>query len=87
MTEYPAWSTDTNDIENTNEAQYRENRQGILNAWKADTPVKIPNSRQVLDNIEVYMSDRLNITQSLKHRLGLSKSSLLEAQPVTVAMV
>ena len=23
LTEYPAWSTDTNDIENTNEAQYR----------------------------------------------------------------
>ena len=27
LTEYPVWSTDTNDIENTNEAQYRENRQ------------------------------------------------------------
>ena len=26
LTEYPAWSTDTNDIENTNEVQYRENR-------------------------------------------------------------
>ena len=22
LTEYPAWSTDTNDIENTNQAQY-----------------------------------------------------------------
>ena len=33
LTEYPAWSTDTNDIESTNEAQYRENRQDILNAW------------------------------------------------------
>ena len=32
LTEYPAWSTDTNDIENTNEAKYRENRQDILNA-------------------------------------------------------
>ena len=29
LTEYPAWSTDTNDIENTNEAQYRLNRQDI----------------------------------------------------------
>ena len=26
FTEYPAWSTDTNDIENINQVQYRENR-------------------------------------------------------------
>ena len=26
LTEYPEWSTDINDIENTNEAQYRSNR-------------------------------------------------------------
>ena len=32
LTEYPAWSTGTNDIESTNEVQYRENRQDILNA-------------------------------------------------------
>ena len=30
LTEYPAWSTDTNDIENTNQAQYRSDRQDIL---------------------------------------------------------
>ena len=24
LTKYPSWSTDTNDIENTNEAQHRE---------------------------------------------------------------
>ena len=40
LTKYLAWSTDTNHIENTNEAQYRENRQDILNAWQTDTPVK-----------------------------------------------
>ena len=27
---------DTNDIVNTNKAQYRENRQDILNAWQKD---------------------------------------------------
>ena len=54
LTEYPAWSTDTNDIENTNEAQHRENRQDILNAWQTDTPVKTPDNRQVLDNIDAY---------------------------------
>ena len=48
LTEYPAWSTDTNDIENTNEAQYRLNRQDILNGWQKDTPVKTmpDNARQ-----------------------------------------
>ena len=40
LTEYPAWSTDTNDIESINKAQYRENRQEILNMWQKDTPVK-----------------------------------------------
>ena len=33
LTKYPAWSPDTNDIENTNEVQYRSNRQDILTAW------------------------------------------------------
>ena len=85
LIEYPAWSTDTNDIENTNKAQYRENRQDILNAWQTDTPVKMPDNRQVLDNIEAYTQDRFHITQSLNHRLGLRKSSLPRTQPVTVA--
>ena len=56
MTEYPAWSTDTNDIENINQAQYTENRQDILDEWQKDTPVKTPGNRQVLDNIE-YMHE------------------------------
>ena len=49
LTEYPTWSTDTND-----KAQYRENRQDILNAWQKDTAVKTQENRQVLDNIEAY---------------------------------
>ena len=79
LTEYPAWSTDTNDIENINKAQYRENRQYILNAWQKDTPVKTQDNRKVLDNTEVYMHNWLNITQSLNHRLGLTEISLLGA--------
>ena len=55
LTEYPVWSTDTNDIENTNEAQYRLNRQDILTPWQTDTPVKMPDNRQVLDNLEAYV--------------------------------
>ena len=55
LTEYPAWSTDTNAIENTKEVQYRSNRQDILTAWQKDTPVKTPDNRQVLDNLEAYV--------------------------------
>ena len=55
LTEHPTWSTDTNDIENTNEAQYRSNRQDILTAWQKDTPVKMLDNRQVLDNLEAYV--------------------------------
>ena len=62
MTEYPAWSTDTNDIENTNQAQYRSDRQDILTAWQKDTPVKMPDNRQVLDNLEAYVRDKLSIS-------------------------
>ena len=53
LTEYPAWSTDMNDMENI-KVQYRENRQDILNAWQKDTPIKTQDNRQVLDNIEAY---------------------------------
>ena len=87
MTEYPAWSTDTNDIENTNKAQYRSDRQDILTAWLKDTPVKTPDNRQVSGNLEAYVQDKLNITKSLNDRLGLTESSFLVAQSVTVAMV
>ena len=55
LTEYHAWSTDTNDTENTNQAQYRSDRQDILTAWQKDTPVKTPDNRQVLDNLEAYV--------------------------------
>ena len=55
LTEYPAWSTDTNDIGNTNQAQYRSDRQEILTAWQKDTPIKISDNRQLLDNLEAYV--------------------------------
>ena len=87
LTKYSAWSTDTNGIENTNEAQYRSNRQDTLTAWQKDTPVKMPDNRQVLDNLEAHVQDKLNITKSLNNRLGLTENSLLGAQSVTVVMV
>ena len=87
LTEWTAWSTNTNDIGNTNQVQYRENRQEILNTWEKDTPVKMPDNRQILDNMEAYSRDKQIITQSLNYKLGITESSLLGAQQVTVAMV
>ena len=87
LTEYPAWSNDINDIVNTNEEQYRSDRWDILTAWQNDTPVKMSDNRQVLDNLEAYVRDKFSITKSLSNRLGLTESSLLGAQSVTVAMV
>ena len=58
LTEYPAWSTDTNDIESTNQTQYRSDRQEILTAWQTDTPIKTSDNRQVLDNLEAYVRDK-----------------------------
>ena len=87
LTEYPPWSTDTNDIENSNEAQYRSDRQDILTVWQKDTTVKSPDNRQALDNLEAYVQDKLNTTKSINDRLGLPESSLLGAQSVTVGTV
>ena len=42
---------------------------------------------QVLDNLEAYVRDKLNITKSLNDRLGLTEGSLLGTQSVTVAMM
>ena len=66
LTKYTALSTDTNDIVNINKAQYRENRLDILNTWQKDTPVKTQDNKQVLDNIEAYAQDRLNINTVFK---------------------
>ena len=74
LTKYPAWSTDANDTENTNQAQYRSDRQEILTAWQKDTPTS--DNGQVLDNLEAYVQDKLNITRSLHDRLGLTENSL-----------
>ena len=65
LTEYPAWSSDTNYIQNTNQAQYRSDRQDIQTAWQKDTPVKMPDNRQVSDNLEAYVRDKLSISRSL----------------------
>ena len=87
LTEYPAWSTDANDIENINQDQYKSDRQEILTAWQKDTPIKMPDNRQVLDNLEAYVQDKLSISRSLHDRSGLTENSPQWAQTITVAMV
>ena len=52
LTKYHAWSTDVYDIENTNQAQYKSDKQEILTAWQKDTPIKTSDNRQILDNLE-----------------------------------
>ena len=47
----------------------------------------MPDNRQMLDNLEAYVRDKLSISRSLHHRLGLTENSLLGAQTITVAMV
>ena len=85
LTEYTAWSNDTNNIENTNPDQYRLCRQEILTAWQKDTPIKTPDNRQVLDHLKAYMRDKLSISRSLHDRLDLTENSLPGAQTVPVA--
>ena len=87
LTKYPAWSTDANDNENTNPDQYRSCMQEISTAWQKDTPIKMPDNRQVLDNLEAHVRDKLSITRSLHDRLGLTENSLPGAQTITVATV
>ena len=47
----------------------------------------MPDNRQVLDNLEAYVQDKLNITRSLHDRLDLTENIPLGAQTVTVATV
>ena len=79
--------TDANDIENTNQAKYRSHRQEILTVWQKDTPIKTIDNRQVLDNLEAYVQDKLSISRSLHERLGLTENSLWGAQTITVAVM
>ena len=48
---------------------------------------KIPNNRQMIDKVQTCFTDNECITLSLNTRLGLSESSLLGAQPVSIATV
>ena len=87
MAQYPFWSTNTNDIENTDEACNVENRQVIAQSLQKDTPVKTNDNRFLIDNVDRYTYDRQAISCLLNEKLGLGQLSLPGAQQVTVATV
>ena len=45
------------------------------------------DNRQVLDNLEAYVQDKLSVTRSLHDRLGLTENNFPGAQTITVATV
>ena len=87
MAQYPFWLTNTNDMENIDEACNVENRQVIAQALEKDTPVKTNDNRLLIDNVDRYTHDRQAISYLLDEKLGLGQFSLLGAQQVTVATV
>ena len=45
-------------IENTNQDQYGSDRQDAWHGGQKDTPIKRPDNRQVLGNLEAYVQDK-----------------------------
>ena len=62
---------------------FYEARRHIQSAMKGDTPVKIGQNRQCIDNITDYDRDHNRIFQSVHHRLDLGPKMLLGAQQHT----
>ena len=60
MVQYPFWLTNTNDVENTDEACNVDNRQAI----QKDMPVKTNDNRLLIDNVERYAHDRQTICRA-----------------------
>ena len=62
---------------------YYEARRHIQSAMKGDTPVKIGQNRQCIDNISDYNREHDRILNSVHHRLDLGPHMLPEAQQHT----
>ena len=92
------WSTETNDIDNDFLRDYKnmhksmEDRQindfyeaqrHIQSAMMGDTPVKIVQNRQCIDNMSNYDSEHHRISKSVHHKLDLGPISLLGGQQHT----
>ena len=62
LTEYPPWSTDTNDICDDDEVIYNRNRKEIQDELYKDTPVKTKDNKPYTDNIDAYNSSNNPVT-------------------------
>ena len=98
MTTKVKWSIETNDIDNRflrdyiNMCKSMEDRQindfyeakrHIQNTMMGDTPVKIVQNRQYIDNVSDYDSEHHRISKSVHHKLDLGPISLPGAQQHT----
>ena len=66
---------------------YYEAQKHIQSAMMGDTPVKIVQNRQYIDNVSDYDSEHHRISKSVHHRLDLGQISLLGAQQHTTVEV
>ena len=71
MTEYPPWSTETYDLDDSTEDIYDRNRKGLQNEMCKDTLIKTEENKLYIDNIDAYDRDRAQINQSLSDMLDL----------------
>ena len=62
---------------------YYEAQRHIQSAMKSDTPIKIGQNRQCIDNITDYDREQNRIFQSVHHRLDLGPNMLPGAQQYT----
>ena len=86
MTIYPPWSTDTNDLNDTDQKTNYKGMKDIRDEICKDMPQKTEINKPYIDNIDAYNRDRQLITASLSNRLDLGQNSLPGAQHVRVAV-
>ena len=83
---YPSWSSDINDMNDTNQMTNYQSMKNIRDKIGTDMPLKIDINKPYIDNIDAYDRDRHLITASLSDRLDLGQNSLLGAQQVRAAV-
>ena len=71
MREYPPWSTETYNLDDSTEDVYDRSGKGLQDEICKDTPIKTEENKPYIDNIAAYDRDRAQINQSLSDRLGL----------------
>ena len=77
---YPLWSSDINDMNDTNQMTNYKSMKNIRDEIGKDMPLKTDINKPYIDNIDAYDRDRHLITVSLSDRLDLGQNSLPGAQ-------